>query len=558
MQRKNIVATAICIALSTVGIQSAFSQAQQPPADKYASDEIKAAPPVIPDKTFNLKDFGAVGDYKAFDTDAIKKAIAAVEAAGGGHLIVPAGTYKTLPFTLTSHMDLHLDAGATIKAPDTFADYGLPDPSDSMQPAGAGGPGGRGGRGGRGGGRGGPAPASGAAPAPGAAPGPGAGFAFPDLNNTYPVAAPAAPAQPDAAPASPAPGRGRGGAGGGRGGAGRGPGGGGIGSLISCPANTTDLAITGNGTVDGSGAMFWIFTSKAAQKYEPFRVNVPRPRLVALSGVQRLHIDGVSFINSPNFNLALHGDDLLIENVHIFEPSDSPNTDGIDPGGNRIVIRNCNIDNGDDDIAVQSGSKDILIEDITSLHGHGISIGSGTRAGLSHMIVRRCSFNGTDNGLRIKSYRGNGGEVHDITYSDITMDYVRHPFDINMLYNGNTPTMMSNGLMTDVGPRDPAGQATNGLPNFYDIHVTNLTIRHSPIAGRFIGLPELMPHDITFTNVHVQSNRGFLVQDTNGVKFVDVHIDAAIGDPIVTDNATGELNGKPFSGTSGGSTMPWY
>ena len=40
-----------------------------------------------------------------------------------------AGIYKTLPFMLTSHMDLHLEDGATIKASETFADYGIPDPN---------------------------------------------------------------------------------------------------------------------------------------------------------------------------------------------------------------------------------------------------------------------------------------------------------------------------------------------------------------------------------------------------------------------------------------------
>ena len=99
--------------------------------------EITAALPVIPDAKFNLADYGGVGDYKTFNTDAFKNAVAAIAKAGGGHLIVPAGTYKTLPFVLTSHMDLHLEAGATIKAPDTFAEYGIPDPNQAAaQPGG--------------------------------------------------------------------------------------------------------------------------------------------------------------------------------------------------------------------------------------------------------------------------------------------------------------------------------------------------------------------------------------------------------------------------------------
>jgi hypothetical protein len=246
------------------------------------------------------------------------------------------------------------------------------------------------------------------------------------------------------------------------------------------------------------------------------------------------------------------GQDIFVENIRIVAPSDAPNSDAIDPGGTRIVIKNCEIDTGDDDVAVQSGSRDVLIEDLTILHGHGISIGSGTRTGVSHMIVRRCTFDGTDNGLRIKSYRGNGGEVHDIQYSDITMKNVRRPFDINMLYNGNANTP------TDVGPRQAGPGQTNNLPNFYDIHVSNLTITRSPLAGRILGLPELMPNNITFTNCKIQTDRGFLVQDGKNITFDHVDIQTLVGDPLVLDNGSVKWNGADKSGSLGGSPEPFY
>ena len=201
---------------------------------------------------------------------------------------------------------------------------------------------------------------------------------------------------------------------------------------------------------------------------------------------------------------------------------------------------------------MHSGSHDVLIEDLTCLHGHGISIGSGTRAGLSHMIVRRCTFDGTDNGLRIKSFRGNGGEVHDIQYSDITMKNVRRPFDINMLYNGNANTP------TDVGPREARPARRKDLPNFHDIHITNLTVTRSPLAGRILGLPEQMPTDITFTNVKIQADRGFLVQDAKGIIFDNVQITPGVGEPLVLDNATVKFNGTDKTGPSGGSPVPFY
>jgi polygalacturonase len=431
------------------------------------AQDITAALPVIPEAKFNLADYGAVGDGKTLNTEAFKKAVAALAKAGGGHLIVPAGVYKTLPFVLTSHMDLHLEKGATIKAPDTFAEYGIPDPAAAANPQAAG-------------------------------------------------------AQKPVAP------------------------------LISCPPKTTDLALTGSGTIDGSGAMFWLWSDKAARRYPPGRTIVPRTEMISLRGVQRLHVDGLTLTNSPKFHLVPRGQDITIENLRIVAPSDAPNTDAMDPGGQRIIIRHCEIDTGDDNVALQSGSRDVLIEDLTCRHGHGISIGSPTRNGLSHVIVRRCSFNGTDNGLRIKSYRGNGGEVHDIRYSDITMKNVRRPFDINLLYNGNA------GLKTDVGPRRAEAGQTQNIPNVHDIHVTNLTVTRSKLAGRILGLPEQPARDITFTNCKFEGTMGFLAQDAKDVIFDNVTITNDTGEALVLDNASVKWNGTVKSGTSGGPAEKFY
>jgi polygalacturonase len=442
------------------------------PVQSAPNDDIVAALPVIPAATFNLTDFGGVGDKKTFNTEAFKKAIAAIAQAGGGHLIVPAGTYKTLPFFLTSRMDLHLEPGAIIRAPEKFTDYGWPDPNSPE----------------------------------------GTRLFAHDESGGGPHLKP----------------------------------------LIS-GANLTDVSITGSGTIDGSGAMFWLWSDKTGRRFPKGRNVVNRPFLVVFTGVQRLLVDGVTLTNSPMFHLVPSGQDITIQNLRILAPSDAPNTDAMDPAGKRIVIRNCEIDTGDDNVALHSGSRDVLIENLTCLHGHGISIGSPTELGLSHVIVRHCTFDGTDNGLRIKSYRGRGGEVHDIWYSDLTMRFVARPFDINMVYNGNA------GLpIGDLGPREAEPGQTKNIPNFHDIHVSNLTITRSPIAGRIVGIPEQMANAITFTNVNIQSDRGFFVRDAKDVSFTNVEIHPAVGPPIITDHATVNWNGTIVSGTTGGSPVPFY
>ena len=72
-------------------------------------------------KVFNIADFGAVADGVTDNASAIEQAIDACARNGGGKVIVPAGgVFLTGPFDLTSKMELHVEAGATLLAnPDT-------------------------------------------------------------------------------------------------------------------------------------------------------------------------------------------------------------------------------------------------------------------------------------------------------------------------------------------------------------------------------------------------------------------------------------------------------
>ncbi|QYM80852.1 right-handed parallel beta-helix repeat-containing protein [Horticoccus luteus] len=65
---------------------------------------------------FDVKDFGAAGDGKTLDTEAVNQAIAAAAGAGGGVVTFLAGDYLTFSIRLRSHVTLFLAPGATIVA----------------------------------------------------------------------------------------------------------------------------------------------------------------------------------------------------------------------------------------------------------------------------------------------------------------------------------------------------------------------------------------------------------------------------------------------------------
>jgi len=66
-------------------------------------------PPTFPDLNFSVADFGAVGDGAADDAGAFRRAIQACNAAKGGTVLVPSGTYwHAGPLDLLSDVHLHL------------------------------------------------------------------------------------------------------------------------------------------------------------------------------------------------------------------------------------------------------------------------------------------------------------------------------------------------------------------------------------------------------------------------------------------------------------------
>ncbi len=89
-----------------------------PPAKFFAILTIclclAAANALAGQNVFNVRDFGAVGDGTNLDSPAIDQTLAAAADAGGGTVLVPAGTYLSGSIHLQSNIHLLIDASATI------------------------------------------------------------------------------------------------------------------------------------------------------------------------------------------------------------------------------------------------------------------------------------------------------------------------------------------------------------------------------------------------------------------------------------------------------------
>ncbi|HYW71696.1 MAG TPA: glycoside hydrolase family 28 protein, partial [Pyrinomonadaceae bacterium] len=232
-----------------------------------------------------------------------------------------------------------------------------------------------------------------------------------------------------------------------------------------------DIAIVGKGEIDGAGGRWWLPAEEARRKTPGY--TLPRPRMILLVRCKNVELRGVTLANSPSFHLVPNDcEDVLIDGVTIKAPAGSPNTDAIDPSvSRRVRITRCVIDVGDDNVAIKSGKKmqgrdfgceDITITDCVFRHGHGMSIGSETVGGVRNVTVRNCTFENTENGIRIKSPRGRGGTVENVVCENITMTNVDPAITITCYY-------------PKIPVEDAAQPMTPETPIFRNLRIKNLT-----------------------------------------------------------------------------------
>jgi polygalacturonase len=297
----------------------------------------------------------------------------------------------------------------------------------------------------------------------------------------------------------------------------------------------TKIAITGKGTIDGSGAKWWPPVREAKKNDQPEPRK--RPRLIVLNNCVGVHIKDITLTNSPSFHLFPIGcKNVDIVHVTIRAPQDSPNTDAIDIAQCRYVqISDCVIDVGDDNIAItanhqdsahpNAGSQYITVTNCTNLHGHGISIGSGTRGGVKDLTVSHCTFENTDNGIRIKSSREKGGLCENLTYSDITMKNVKEPITLSAYY-------------PKIPKEDTAQPVTSTTPIYKNIRITNVTATSPKNAGYIVGLPESLVENVVLENVRISAPVGLTIRNAKGIKLKNVKIETPQGkEPFILENA---------------------
>src|SRR5215510_9026247 len=114
MKRRHFVAGASALALTTARVSFASIPSDEAWA-RAADIAKKVKPPTFANRVFDITKFGAKADGTTLNTAAIAKAIAECAKAGGGRVLVPAGTFLTGAIHLKSNVELERSTSTHLK-----------------------------------------------------------------------------------------------------------------------------------------------------------------------------------------------------------------------------------------------------------------------------------------------------------------------------------------------------------------------------------------------------------------------------------------------------------
>ena len=341
---------------------SIFAQNGENSGWKKADEIVKSiVVPVFPDRNYNIREFGAKGDGTTDCLPAVKKAINKCNADGGGNVIIPAGVYLMKgPIHLKSHINLHLENGATVKF-SSDPEYYLP-----------------------------------------------AVFTRWEGTECFNY------------------------------------------SPFIYAFGVTDIAITGNGTIDGNAKNSFA-TWKPNQKKDQLLLRkmgdngTPlykrvfgkghwlRPVMIQPYACKNLLIEGVKIIDSPFWEInPVLCYNVTVRNVKI--TSRNLNNDGCDPEGSvNVLIENCEFNTGDDAIAIKAGrdqdgwrigqsTEDVVIRNcVFNSKANGLCIGSEMSGGVRNIFMENIKVGEANSTIYFKSNLDRGGFIENVWVRNVTV-----------------------------------------------------------------------------------------------------------------------------------------
>jgi polygalacturonase len=335
------------------------------------------------------------------------------------------------------------------------------------------------------------------------------------------------------------------------------------------------VVITGKGTIDGDGPIWWKSYWDLRATYEPKGLrwasdyDARRPRLILIQNSSDIQLGGGILLKRSGFWTVhiLYSHDVQVDGVIIRnnEGGKGPSTDGIDIDSSRkILVEHADIDVNDDALCLKAGrdsdglrvnrpTEDVTIRDSIVRNGAAaITFGSETSGGFHNIEAYNITaLSGVPSGILFKSAHTRGGSARDIRIHDLTLEGVAIPIHITMDWNPSYSYATIPSGVKDIPPywvtlttKVPEQQ---GLPHFREVHIWNIKATDAKSAFNVAAYPNATLDDFHFDHLDIEAATAGIIANTHNWTITDSNIKTTDGSkPVFTDSAVKDPKDIPY------------
>jgi polygalacturonase len=328
-----------------------------------------------------------------------------------------------------------------------------------------------------------------------------------------------------------------------------------------------NITITGKGTIDGDGPIWWKSYWDLRATYEPKGLrwasdyDARRPRLILIQNSSDVQLGGGILLKRSGFwtvqilySHDVHLDGVIIRNN---EGGKGPSTDGIDIDSSRkVLVEHADIDVNDDALCLKAGrdsdglrvnrpTEDIVLRDSIIRHGAAaITIGSETSGGFRNIeAYNLTALSGVPSGVLFKSARTRGGTASNIRIHDLTLTGVAIPIHIIMNWNPSYSYATLPPGLKDIPPYwvvlTTKVDEQKGLPHFSDVHIWNIKATGAKSAFNVSAYPNATLDDFRIDHLDIEAATAGTVANAKNWKLAENQIKTADGSKVVFTDASG-------------------
>ena len=289
--------------------------------------------------------------------------------------------------------------------------------------------------------------------------------------------------------------------------------------------NAKNVKITGGGTIDGRGQLWWDKYWALRRDYEPKGLrwasdyDAERVRLMVISRSSDVTVENLSLKRSGFWTVqVLYSEHVTVDGIKISDNA-GPSTDGVDvDSSSYVLIQNCDIDNNDDDICLKAGrdfdglrvnrpTEYVLIRNNFIRRGGGVvAFGSETSGGIRHVVAIDNRADGTKEGIRFKSAKTRGGYIEDVLIRGMKMENVPLPITFTLNWNPSYSYATIPAGITNIPDywkvmNTPVLPVERGYCLIRNIRIENIEIVGATRIFTATGLGDKTLQNVTFQNV---------------------------------------------------------